>query len=99
MVQILDTLLAQFDDSGEGDIEIEVEDLKRTILVRMNDSGTRRLPPGVVHGPTTHKGAGDTLSLAEAGGLAESLGGYVAVEDVPTTSLALILPAARGTRP
>lgn len=92
--RVLATLLDQFDGSGTGDVDVDVTPVGGTVRVQVSDHSAPRFPPGVIHGPATGKGAGQRLTLEEAGGLAESLGGYLAVADAPTTCLALILPAA-----
>ncbi len=92
--RVLATLLEQFDGSGTGDVEVDVARVGSTVRVEVSDDSAPRFPPGVIHGPATSKGAGERLTLAEAGGMAESLGGYLAVAEAPTTRLAFILPAA-----
>lgn len=94
--RVLATQLDQFDGDGAGDVAVEVAGLGRTVRVRVVDQSPPRFVPGVVHGPTTGKGPGEQLTLEEAGGLAESVGGYLVVEEAPTTCVSLILPAAPG---
>lgn len=94
--RVLAAQLDQFDGHGTGDVRVEVARVGRTVRVRVLDQSSPRFSPGVIHGPTSAKNAGELLTLEEAGGLAESLGGYLAVEDAPTTCLSLILPAAHA---
>jgi signal transduction histidine kinase len=96
--QILTVVLDQFTDETHGDVTVEVMNLGRTIRVRAFDSGRQRFTPGVIHGAPTAKGSTEELTLAEAGALAAALGGYLAVEDRPSTCLSLILPAARRAK-
>lgn len=95
VAQVLSVVLDQFTDAGSGDVGVEVDALGRTVRVRVGDQSPPRFTPGVIHGPHAGAGPGERLDLAGAGGLAEALGGYLAAEDRPTTSLVLILPAAR----
>ncbi len=95
--RVLTAQLAQFAEHGTGKVTIEVVRVGQTIQTRVCDESTPRFAPGVIHGPTTGKDVDESLTLEEAGCVAEALGGYLAVEDVPTTCIALILPASSRT--
>lgn len=94
VVQALSVLLDQFGDAGEGDVTIDVARIGHTVRVRAADESRPRFATGVIHGSPSVKEADDSLTLSNGGTLAESLGGYLAVEDAPTTTLLLILPAS-----
>ncbi len=93
--QVLSTILREFSADGEGDVTVDVAHLGHSIRVRVTDESVPRFATGVIHGAPSGKGVGEQLTLAEAGALAEVLGGYLAVEDGPCTRLTLILPSAR----
>ncbi|RYY46323.1 MAG: HAMP domain-containing histidine kinase, partial [Actinomycetales bacterium] len=84
--QVVDALLAQATDGGTGNVTIDVSTLRTVLRVRVTDQGPRRLPSGVLHGDAGVDG------LAEAAVTAESVGGYVTVQDAPQSRVMLILP-------
>ncbi|MGA8851618.1 MAG: HAMP domain-containing sensor histidine kinase [Aeromicrobium sp.] len=84
--------LAQFGEHGTGIVSIDVARVRQTIKIRVCDESSPRFSPGVIHGPATGKNVGDSLTLEEAASVAEALGGYLAVEDSPTTCISLTLP-------
>ncbi len=90
--RIIAAQLAQFEEHGTGNVSIDVARVRQTIRIRICDQSSPRFSPGVIHGPATGKNTGDSLTLDEAAGVAEALGGYLAVEDSPTTCLSLTLP-------
>lgn len=99
VVQVITTVLDQFDGAGSGDVSVDVEPLGRTVRVQVADQSPPRFAPGVIHGTPSGKGTTDDLTLDEAGAVAEALGGYLAVADAATTRLALILPAVQVSAP
>lgn len=84
--QVVDALLAQATGDGAGTVTVDVSTLRTVLRVRVTDQGPRRLPSGVLHGDAGAEG------LAEAAVTAESVGGYVAVQDAPQSRVMLILP-------
>lgn len=84
--QVVDALLAQATDDGTGTVTIDVSALRTVLRVRVSDQGPRRLPSGVLHGDA------GVVGLAQAAETAESVGGYVTVQDAPQTRVMLILP-------
>ena len=94
--RVLAAQLDQFDGDGTGDVEIEVVTVEHTVRVRVCDESAPRFATGVIHGPATGKASTEKLTIAEAGNRAEAMGGYLGVEDAPTTCLSLILPVSRA---
>ncbi|MEH3032664.1 MAG: HAMP domain-containing sensor histidine kinase [Aeromicrobium erythreum] len=92
--RVMTTMLTQFGRDGRGDVTVDVSRVRDAVRVQVCDASEARFPPGVIHGPATGKRGTETLTLAEAGGLAQSVGGYLTVAESPTTCLTLILPAA-----
>ncbi len=90
--RIVDAQLAQFNGHGTGDVAIDVAQIRQTVRIRICDHSEPRFTPGVIHGPATGKNIGHSLTLEEAGSVAEALGGYLTVEDAPATCISLILP-------
>lgn len=84
--QVVDALLAQATDDGTGTVTVDVSSLRTVLRVRVSDQGPRRLPSGVLHGDA------EVDRLAEAAVTAESIGGYVTVQDAPQSRVMLILP-------
>lgn len=84
--QVLDALLAQASEAGTGTVTVDVSVLRTVLRVRVSDQGPRRLPSGVLHGDAGVDG------LDEAAVTAESVGGYVTVQDAPQSRVMLILP-------
>lgn len=97
--QVVTTVLDQFGRVGRGDVSIDVAEVGHTVRVQVTDQSAPRFAPGVIHGTPSGKAASVGLTLQEAGAVAEALGGYLAVADTTTTSMALILPAARVGEP
>ena len=93
--RVIAAQLDQFDGAGTGDVAIEVITVDQTVRVRVCDESAPRFATGVIHGPATGKAPTEKLTIDEAGGLAEAMGGYLGVEDAPTTCLSLILPVSR----
>lgn len=93
--RVIAAQLDQFDGDGTGDVVIEVLTVEHTVRVRVRDESPPRFATGVIHGPATGKASTEKLTLDEAGGLAEAMGGYLRVEDMPTTCLSVILPLSR----
>lgn len=87
--RVVDALLAHASTHGAGTVTIDVSDRGTVLRVRVSDQGERRVPSGVLHGDdpvVLH------LGLAEAALTAESVGGYLTVQDTPHSALLLILP-------
>lgn len=88
VTRVVDALLAHAADRGAGTVTVDVSALRTVLRVRVSDQGDRRLPSGVLHGDGTSEAEG----LADAAMLAESIGGYLTVQDAPQTRLLLVLP-------
>jgi hypothetical protein len=86
--QILDVLVDHALQHGSGTITIEAVRFSTHARIRVADESERALATGIVHSD-----AGE--ALAAAGVQAESIGGYVGVEDVPNSVLILALPWPR----
>lgn len=86
---VLSRLLEHLVTHGSGPIRVDVAARDSHLQVRLADTGPRSLTPGVVRPEIV----GLDERLGEAGAIAESFGGYVAVEDRPTTRFLLLLPA------
>ncbi len=85
LTMLLDHLLAH----GAGAVRLDVAAHPSHLHLRLADGSPRTLPPGVVRLGEPCLGHS---ALGEAGALAESLGGYVAVEDRSTTRFLVLLP-------
>jgi len=91
---VLEVMLAHITSrSGDG-ISVDVVRLGRTVRVRVSHDGARVLPTGVIHGTTSPEGTDGDPALAEAGAAAAAMGGYLGVEDSPSTCLVLLVPSA-----
>jgi signal transduction histidine kinase len=86
--QILDVLVDHALQHGSGTVTIDAARFSTHARIRVADESERTLATGIVH-----SGAGD--ALAAAGAQAESIGGFVGVEDVPHSVLVLALPWPR----
>lgn len=93
--RVVDALLAHACTHGTGTVTIDVSDRGTVLRVRVSDRGERRVASGVLHGDDPEA---LRLGLAEAALTAESVGGYLTVQDTPHTALLLILPR-RATGP
>lgn len=91
--RVVDILIENALAHGEGTISVEIVAVDHHFRFRVNDEGPRMIEPGVVH----ISPAGRHASLTDAATKAESLGGFVAVGDVPTTRVALVLPRPDST--
>lgn len=92
--EVMDVLLAHATARSRDGIAVDVVQLGSTLRVRVSFDDPRQLPTGVIHGTATADDTDGDLKLAEAGEMAEAMGGYLGVEDVPGTCLVLIVPAA-----
>lgn len=88
--ETLELLLDHLVAHGTGPIRVDVEQHPTHLRIRLADTSTRALPPGVLRPGAASL---DDSGLARAGVLAESLGGYAAVEDRSTTHFLVLLPA------
>lgn len=93
VTEVVDALIENALQHGTGTISITVESAAAGshLNVRVADEGQRRMESGVLHASPTGEGAG----IADAATHAESLGGYVSVDDAPNTSFTLMLPRRR----
>lgn len=86
---VLNRLLEHLLTRGSGPIRVDVTARNSHLMIRVADTSPRTLPTGVVRPEV----AGCDERLGQAGNTAESVGGYLAVEDRPTTRFVLLLPA------
>jgi hypothetical protein len=86
--QIVDILIENALVHGAGEVSVEIVAVNNHYRFRVNDEGLRVVDPGLLHTSP----AGPEAGLAQATTQAESLGGFVAVGDTPTTRFALVLP-------
>jgi signal transduction histidine kinase len=86
--QVLDVLVEHALQHGEGTVTIDAARFSTHARLRVADESERTLATGIVHAE-----AGE--ALASAGAQAESIGGYVGVEDVSHSVLVLALPWPR----
>ncbi|WP_082555915.1 HAMP domain-containing sensor histidine kinase [Aeromicrobium sp. Root472D3] len=90
--QILDALVERALADGTGDVTIDAVRLSTHARLRVLDESHRTLATGIVQAaPAGQTGTG----LVAAATQAESLGGFVGVEDAATTGLVLALPWPR----
>lgn len=89
--QILDGLLSQAHRDGSGTITVDTATLPTHLRVRVADEGARRGGSDVIHrrGGAASDRAPDLTLAAE---LAESLGGYVMIDDGDRACAVLMLP-------
>jgi signal transduction histidine kinase len=92
--QVLDAMLGHATTHSSNGVRVDVSRQDGRIRVEVGFDDARELPTGVIHGTATEAETGGDAALAAAGAIAESLGGYLGVADVPGTCLALTLPAA-----
>jgi signal transduction histidine kinase len=91
--QILDGLLAQAHREGEGTITVDTAALPTHLRVRVADEGRRRGASDVIHRRRDAAAAPDLDSeLAVAAETAESLGGYVLLDEGELSRVVLMLP-------
>ena len=62
----------------------------------MPSCATPRSSSTVTAASSAARSGTEKLPIAAAGNLAEAMGGYLGVEDAPTTCLSLILPVSRA---
>jgi signal transduction histidine kinase len=86
--RVVDILIENALLHGSGTVTVAFERAGGHLRYSVTDEGRRALEPGVVHTSS----AGLDASLTDAATEAESLGGFLAVEDVPTTRVLLVLP-------
>ncbi|MET1038045.1 MAG: HAMP domain-containing sensor histidine kinase [Aeromicrobium sp.] len=86
--RVVDILIDNALVHGTGTVTVAFERAGGHLQYSVTDEGPRALETGVVH--TSPAGAG--ADLTDAATQAESLGGFLAVADVPTTRLLLVLP-------
>lgn len=93
---VLDAMIGHATARSSDGVVVTAVRVGTTLRVRVAYEDPRRLPTGVIHASANAGETDNDLALAEAGGIAESVGGYLGVQDTPGTSLMLILPSARG---
>ncbi len=97
--EVMDSMLGHATSRSNDGIAVDVVRLGSTLRVRVSYDDPRQLPTGVIHGTATAEDTDGDPKLAEAGEMAEAMGGYLGVEDVPGTCLVLIVPAADANTP
>ncbi|MCL3817550.1 sensor histidine kinase [Aeromicrobium wangtongii] len=90
--RIVDVLIENALAHGTGTVTVEIVTEGGQFRLRVSDEGARGIEPGIVHASPDGSGSG----LTEAATRAESLGGFIGVVDVPTTTVALVLAPARS---
>jgi signal transduction histidine kinase len=89
MAQMLDELIRQACEGGEGTVVVDVGEEPSFVVVGVSDDGPRRYDASIVHGARPVPGS---APLAAAALLAEAQGGYVSVEESPLTRVRALLP-------
>lgn len=89
MTRLLDLLLEDACHHGRGRIDVDATELATHLRVRVTDEGERRASAEVQH---RAPGSLDNGPIAEAAEIAESLGGYLAVDDQAHSRYVLMLP-------
>jgi signal transduction histidine kinase len=86
--RVMDVLVDNALAHGTGTVTVAFERSGGHLRYRVDDEGPRALDTGVVHTSP----AGAEAGLTEAATQAESLGGFVAVDDVPHMRVLFVLP-------
>jgi signal transduction histidine kinase len=86
--RVMDVLVDNALTHGTGTVTVAFERSGGHLRYRVDDEGPRALDTGVVHTSP----AGAEAGLTEAATQAESLGGFVAVDDVPHMRVLFVLP-------
>ncbi|MCW2823654.1 MAG: hypothetical protein JWQ91_571 [Aeromicrobium sp.] len=86
--RVLDILIENALQHGTGMITVDVVTVGSHLGLRVTDEGSRAFDTGVFH----ESPAGAEAGLTDAATHAESLGGFVAVDDHPSTRVVLALP-------
>lgn len=92
VTRLLELLLEDAGAHGSGRIDVDTAELTTHLRVRVADEGARRASADVKHGSP---GAADGSPVTRAAEIAESLGGYLVVDDVAHHRLVLMLPKTR----
>ncbi len=97
--RILDALLENAVEHGSGTISVTVTDQQKYVEVQVADEGAREFGDEVLR-RRVHDGSsnGRAVGVAGAAELAESLGGHLRIQDVPATTISLLLPAPSRDR-
>ncbi|MCW2840396.1 MAG: hypothetical protein JWR55_1879 [Aeromicrobium sp.] len=85
---VLDILIENALSHGTGTVTVAFGRAHGRLEYSVSDEGPRAFETGVVHASP----AGADAGLSDAATQAESLGGFVAVADSPTTQIRLVLP-------
>ncbi|MCW2788546.1 MAG: hypothetical protein JWP56_849, partial [Aeromicrobium sp.] len=86
--RVLDILIENALQHGTGMITVDVVTAGSHLGLRVTDEGSRAFDTGVFH----ESPAGAEAGLTDAATHTESLGGFVAVDDHPSTRVVLALP-------
>ena len=86
--KVLDVLVGRALEHGTGTVTVDAARFSTHARIRVADESERSLATGILH---AEAGA----ELASAADLAESIGGFVGVDDVPHSVLVLALPWPR----
>jgi signal transduction histidine kinase len=86
--RVMDALIENALTHGTGTVTVTFERADGHLRYSVTDEGPRAFDTGVVHTSPAGPEAGLTHAATEA----ESLGGFVAVADVPSTRMLLVLP-------
>jgi signal transduction histidine kinase len=86
--RVLDILIENALQHGTGMITVDVVTVGSHLGLRVTDEGSRAFDTGVFH----ESPAGAEAGLTDAATHTESLGGFVAVDDHPSTRVVLALP-------
>lgn len=95
LIEAVDALIENALTHGSGTVTITVDTapVGSHLNIRVGDEGARTIESGVLHKSPTGAGSG----IANAATQAESLGGYLSVDDSPTTRFTLMLPRRRSS--
>lgn len=86
--QVVDILIDNALTHGTGIVTVAFSRTDGHLQYSVSDEGPRAFDTGVVHASPAGGGTG----LTDAASQAESMGGFVAVEDVPNTRVLFVLP-------
>jgi signal transduction histidine kinase len=93
--EVLDAMMGHAATRCSETIAVDVRRHRSTIRVRVSYPGTRCPATGVIHATANEVDTDGNPDLAESGGLAESMGAYLTMEEEPDgTCLVLTIPAA-----
>ncbi|STX07424.1 sensor histidine kinase [Kocuria rosea] len=95
--QILDVLIHNALRHGRGVVRVRARDARTHWAITVQDEGDRPAGPGIFDRHVSTGEGGEGIGLTVAAELAESLGGSLTLESVPTTTFLLRLPAAPST--